>query len=166
MQRIVIITGPPGSGKSTICVKLAERNLKGIVIHSDIIREMIKRGYVFPWLNTQEAKDQRKLATKNICDIAKNSLPLGFDIFIDDVLPNNNLIEDYKKALGADIKFFLLLPSEETLIKRLNARGEEKGDIIFDRAKILHESFSYIKDKIDWTVIDNSSLTIEETLDI
>ena len=166
MQRVVIITGPPGAGKSAISIKLAERVSRGVAIHSDIIRTMVKAGYTLPWLETQEAKDQRKLATKNICDIAKNSIDLGFDVFIDDVLPNSNLIKDYKKNLGKDIKFFLLLPSEETLAKRLKDRGEVKNDIIFVRAKKLHEVFFAIKDKIDWTIIDNTSLTIEETENI
>lgn len=35
---------------------------------------------------------------------------------------------------------------------------------MFDRAKILHEIFYSNKDKINWVVIDNTSLSIEETL--
>ncbi len=164
MQKIVLITGPPGAGKSTISNKLAESVSKGVAIDVDVIRAMVRAGYALPWLNTQETKNQRDLATKNVCDIAENSINLGFDVFINDVLSNNKLIEDYKKALGKSINFFLLLPSKETLMRRLKERKEE--DIMFVRAKVLHETFSNIKDKIDWTVIDNSSLTIEETLKI
>lgn len=162
MQRIIIITGPPGSGKSTISKKLAERVDKGVAINIDDIRKMVKAGYALPWLETSESRDQRNLATKNICDIANNSIDMGFDVFIDDIILNKKLIDNYKKSLHNKINFFLLLPSKETLFKRLKDRRED--DVMFDRANKLHKSFSSIKNKFDWTIIDNSSLTIEETL--
>ena|SRR3989344_5091639 len=164
MPKIIVITGPPGAGKTTISMKLAEKAPKGVAISADRIRKMVKGGYTLPWLKTREAKDQRRLVTNNICDITKNSTDLGFDVFIDDVLPKKDLIEDYKKSLGEDIELFLILPSEEMLIKRLREREEE--EIMFVRTKELREAFFLNKDKIDWTIIDNSFLTIEETINI
>jgi len=162
MPKIIIITGPPASGKSTITKRLAELADKGAVINVDDLRDMIKAGQVKPWEQKNEAKEQILLGTKNACTLAKNLLEAGFDVFIDDVIISGELINEYKKHLGKELKIIVLLPTETTITKRDGVRGPD--DKMGKRATELHKKFFEAKDKINWQVIDNSKITIDETV--
>ena len=163
MPKVVIVTGPPGSGKTTITNSLAEKVKKGAVINVDDIRHIIKAGYVQPWLNVREAKEQKKLAILNACNLAINFLKSGIDIFIDDVVVSEDSVKLYKKLFaGNKIHFFLLLPSKDVLIKRDISRDE---GTMGKRAIELYDIFKAAKNKLDWYIIDNTFLTIKETTD-
>jgi adenylate kinase family enzyme len=160
MPKIVVITGPPASGKSTLTVKLAENSKKGVAINVDEMRHMIKGGYIAPWKKSAQAQKQKELAIKNTCLIAKNFYKTGFDIFIDDVITSKKEVNIYKKLLPTKFELFLILPKKEVLLKRDSARTERMGK----RAEELHDIFDSIKSKYNWTIIDSSNLSIEETI--
>jgi predicted kinase len=162
MAKIAIITGPPGSGKTTVSKKLAETSTKGAVISVDEIRHMIIGGYRKAWLKDKESEEQKILAIKNTCLLAKNFLEQGIDVFIDDVVTSESSLSLYKKLLNTNFSIFLLLPSKEVLIKRDASRPEEA--IMGKRAIELHEVFSSAKDKLNWQVIDTTSLSLEDTV--
>jgi predicted kinase len=160
---ITLITGPCGSGKSTITEELAKKSKYGVVINVDKIRHLIKGGYEVPWAKTSKAKKQKNLAINNACSLARNFLKEGVNVFIDDVIYEKEAINLYRKILGNEIKFFLLLPNKEVLVARDSARTQDS--IMGARVVELHELFNKNKNKIDWHIIDNSNLTIDETIE-
>lgn len=160
---VCLITGPAGSGKSSVSKALAKRFERSAVIEVDTLRGMIKGGYVRPWPHTEEADLQLSLSAKNACDMANNLLEKGFSVFIDDVV-GRKLLEQYSNFFkDNNFKAFLLLPSLEALLARFDNRGN--NDELRERTTELHKRFSEKRDQLDWQIINSSNQTLEETVE-
>lgn len=160
---ICLITGPAGSGKSSTSKALANKFERSAVIEVDILRHMIKGGYVRPWPHNEEVDLQVSLSVKNACDMANNFIEKGFSVFIDDVV-GRKLLEQYSNFFKyKNFKAFLLMPSLESLLKRFDNRGDDKE--LRERTIELHKNFSEKKDRLNWHIINSSDQTLEETVD-
>jgi len=158
---ICLITGPAGSGKSSVSKALASKFERSAVIEVDTLRRMIKGGYARPWPHNEEVELQLSLSAKNACDMATNLLEKGFSVFIDDVV-GKKLLEQYSNFFqNKNFKAFLLMPSLESLLRRFDDRGNDKE--LRERTIELHKRFSEKKDKLNWQIIDSSEQTLEET---
>ncbi|MFP4402372.1 MAG: AAA family ATPase [Candidatus Nanoarchaeia archaeon] len=161
MSKVIIITGPPSSGKSTISHYLAKHIENCAYINVDSLRHMIQSGYVEPWKNSQKALEQQTLGVKNCCSLTNNFIQSKFNVIIDDVIDSEELYNMYLQNINSqNIHIFLLLPNKDTLIQRDKSREEYAMN---NRAEELYDSFERIKNNIDWVVIDNSNLSVEET---
>lgn len=159
---ICLITGPSGSGKSSVSRALAEKFERSAVIEVDTLRHIIKGGYARPWPRSEEADTQLLLAVENACDIGDNLLAKNFAVFIEDVVREKFLqkYSDYFK--DNNFKAFLILPSVESLLTRFDNRGDDKELRL--RTIELHKKFLEKRDTLNWTVIDSSNQTLEETV--
>lgn len=160
---ICLITGPSGSGKSSVSKALAEKFERSAVIEVDTLREMIKSGHVRPYPYNEEVELQLSLCAKNACDMANNLLEKGFSVFIDGIV-GRKLLEQYSDFFkDKNFKAFLLMPSVGALLKRFDNRGDDKE--LRERTVELHKKFSEKKDKLNLYTIDSSDQTLEETVD-
>ena len=160
---ICLITGPAGSGKSSVSKALAKKFEHSAVIEVDTLRHMIKGGYVRPWPHTEEVDIQLLLSAENACSIADNFLEKNFTVFIDDVV-GKKLLEKYSDHFkDKDFKAFLLLPSLESLLVRFDNRGDDQELRL--RTAELHKIFLDKKDTLNWQVIDSSNHTLEKTIE-
>jgi len=158
--KILILTGPPGAGKSTIGEILANKLEKTALIHTDYIRHMIKNGK--SKFDDENWKDQIILGAKNTCSLAKNFYKKGFNVILDDVLSSKYVFNAYYSNLKKlEPKFILLLPNKDVLKNRDLARGKEA---MKERAILLHDKFtSFIQKEKRFHVIDSSNHSPEET---
>ena len=162
-MNVYLITGPAGSGKSSITQELAKKLKRSAVIKVDALKAMVISGYVRPWPPSEEVDLQLSLAAKNACDLAANFIEKDFTVFIDDVV-GRKLLEQYSEFFkDKNFKTFVLLPSVESLLKRFDDRGDNKE--LRERTIELHKKFTEQKDKLGWKVIDSSNQTLEETVD-
>jgi len=160
---VCLITGPAGSGKSSVSNALAKRFQRSAVIQVDTLRGMIKGGFVRPYPHNDEVDLQLSLCAKNACDMANNFLEKDFCVFIDGVV-GKKLLAQYSNFFNdRNFKAFLLLPSLEALLVRFDSRGNNEE--LRERTTELHKRFSEKRDQLNWQVINSSDQSLEETVE-
>lgn len=135
-----LITGIPGSGKSTIARMLAASFPRGANIEGDRLQEWIASGAVWPSAkSTPEADRQIALNRRNQCLLARSFAEAGFVPVIDYVVVNRTLITDYQRLLaGLDLRLVVLAPGRETALQRDRDRAE----------KTVAEVWTYLEDEL------------------
>lgn len=159
MNKLYLITGPAGVGKSTISKLLAEKLDKSVLIEGDDIYHMVISGYVSAW----KEGNHLKLFWQNVISIIKNSLNEGYDVVFNYIINKNDYELLRKKFKDANIIFKVLITSEEELIRRDKLRLEKNR--MNDRCIKLLNEFRNQKFKQE-NIIDTTNLSIEDTLKV
>ncbi len=157
MNKLYLITGPAGVGKSTISNKLANSLNKSVLIEGDEIYHMVKGGYVSPWLEGNHLE----VFWKNIVSLISNSLNSGYDVVFNYIINETDL--DFLKSQfeSYEIHFILLMTSETELLRRDKTRPIDCR--MNERCLVLLNQFKKIKSFKNY-VLDTSNLTLDETL--
>lgn len=156
---LIILSGPPAAGKSSVGQSLAKKFPKSAYFSVDTIRHFVKGGFVKPADDTVKI-GQSKLAAEISKDIIRRYLQNGYVVIIDDVIGDKNLTE-YQKEFP-DVFGFLLFPSLEVLKQRDKLRsGTEEMD---GRIDDLYKEFTSNKPSV-FNLVDSSRKTLKETVE-
>lgn len=163
MNRVWIINGIPGSGKTTTARALAARFPRAAHIEGDKIQDLIVSGSVSPGQKPDsEEASQIKLCVKNQCLLAQSFLDAGFVPIIDYVIISNERVREYQALLPkVHLRLVTLNPDTSTALERDRLRPE----------KTVASSWTHLQQTMQEMLyptgvwIDNSALTIEETVD-
>lgn len=155
---ILIITGPAGSGKSTVSARLSKQFRNCVHIETDQIKHLVTTGFKYD--ETKVGQKQWKLLGTNIGLLAKNFHQQKYKIII-----NGCVDETTWQNLEQQIEIthkILLLPDLNTTMKR-DARRTIKARIGKKAITEHYELFqsTYFK---DFTTINSANHTITQTV--
>ncbi len=121
MQKLYIITGPAGVGKSTISRALAEKLDKSVLIEGDEIYAHVIGGYVSAW----KEGNHLEVFWKVCIDMIKRYLEYGYDVVFNYIINPKDVKNIQEAVKDVETKFVVLLTDEETLLKRDAERPED-----------------------------------------
>jgi predicted kinase len=165
MPEVLILTGPPASGKSTVARAMAERYDRVAHIEVDVLRHFVTpTGYARQ--GQPEYERQRHLAIRNACALARNFLEERFGVIIDDVLDEPAFLPLYLDDLrdaGAPIHLVQLLPA----LTACEAREQErrKGQKVATWVRDDYEHYVANSGGLAGATIDSSDLSPYATAD-
>jgi cytidylate kinase len=162
--RIVVISGAPGTGKTSVSRILAENSTydRAVHIHTDDFYQYIRKGYISPWLDG--SGDQNNTMIEAAAASAKRFSAGGYEVFVDGVIgpwflkPWIQISEE-----GIDVRYIVLRPSEQTTVLRVNNREQNEYFPLSDEVvKNLWRSFTDLG-KYESHVLDTTAQTVVES---
>lgn len=135
MNKIVLLSGIPASGKTTLAQKLVDKGY--VCLNADSIREEL-------WGDAAEQKEKEKVFAIFFQRLEK-ALTRGWDIVIDNTNINRNhrhpIIERARNAGYTDIQIWILdTPLEICLKRNLERARQVPEEIVINMHSSLHGS--------------------------
>ncbi|MFC8272424.1 zeta toxin family protein [Streptomyces sp. NPDC057271] len=158
----VLLSGIPGSGKSTVAGALAARFARSAHIEVDGLQKLIVSGCLWPTMDGDpEADRQIFLRARNACLLADSFTAAGFLPVVDDVVVRRSHLDFYRATLNArPLHAVFLAPGLVKAWERNNARRERLTTNWAPLDAAMREELSG-----EGLWIDNADLSVEETVD-
>ena len=161
---MVVITGSPGTGKTTISSIIAKESSmeKSVHMHTDDFYHYLSKGAIPPYL--PESNDQNLIVIEAFLDAAKRYVRGGYDVIVDGIIGPWFLSpwEEITKE-GYEVHYIILRASKEETIKRAVERSKldrETNTKVVETMWVQFHNLGYY----ERNVIDTTNLSISDTV--
>jgi len=120
---ILLLTGPPGAGKTTVAGLVARQRAKGVHLVGDTFHRSIVSGFVPPWL--PESQVQNEVLLDVAAGAARTYALGGYDVVLDGIFGPWFLQRFVEAAFHHEvaIHYVVLRPDQATCLARATGRG-------------------------------------------
>ena len=139
MGSLLVVTGPPGAGKSTLAEALAICMNPSVLVEGDAFFRFLRNGAIDPWL--PEANDQNTVVTHVAGAAAGRFARGGLQTVYDGVI-GPWFLDEFLASTGlAALDYVVLLPPAATCVERVLTR-KNHGFKDEAAARHMHDQFS------------------------
>jgi tRNA uridine 5-carbamoylmethylation protein Kti12 len=120
---VLILTGPPGAGKTATARILAERHERAVHLESDFFFHSIRSGYVEPW--KPESREQNEIVMRIVAGAASAYAAAGYFTIVDGIVLPRFFFEPLRDALreeGHVVAYAVLRAPLDVCVARAHAR--------------------------------------------
>jgi predicted kinase len=159
---VLILSGAPGVGKTTVAAALAERSERGAVhLESDRFYGFIRAGYIEPW--KPESNEQNRAVMRIVAAAAAGYAAAGYFTIVDGIVIPGWYLEPLRDALreaGQEVAYAVLRAPLPACIERVR---EREGGSLFDAEAMdrLWNSFAALGE-LEANVVEVDGMGAEE----
>jgi predicted ABC-type ATPase len=139
MASLLVITGPPGAGKSTVSSILVDRAERSVLVAGDAFFGFLARGAIQPWL--PESNEQNETVTRAAASAAGRFACEGFTTIFDGMV-GPWFLRTFAGAAGLDeLSYVIVLPDVDRCVARVATR-DGHGFTDLPATRKMHAEFA------------------------
>jgi adenylate kinase family enzyme len=156
---VIVVTGPPGAGKSTASAALVTLAERGVLVDGDAFFTAVKTGWIDPW--RPESGEQNATVIDALGAAASRYARGGYTVVVEGII-GPWFLERFRAELAGALHYVVIRPSRNAAFARATARPAPRLNNPEAVTK-MYDEFESVG-VYERCVVDNSMQTLVETV--